>query len=156
MTVLPPRGEQARQNEAQADRFALDVLAMAANIPVGAVLYFQASAFMMPNRGTFIAQGMSAAEAETAVMRQMTHPRTADRLQAIALQIDAQASRMGSGPERETLRYISSRLAKIAVIVADPDMQQCMAVSARRARLSDLAPQPTGPSDRFLWKCMRR
>src|SRR5690242_117476 len=55
--------DQARQNEAQADRFALDVLALAANIPLGAVLYFQASAFMMPNRGTFIAQGAGSAEA---------------------------------------------------------------------------------------------
>jgi hypothetical protein len=146
---------QARQNEAQADRFALDVLALAGNIPLGAVLYFEASAFMMPNRGAFIAQGRSGAEADAAIGQQ-THPLTADRLQAIALQLDEQASRSQSGSERETLRYIASRLETISVIVSDPDLQQCMAVAARRAQMSDLEPQRPGLSDRFLGKCIRR
>ena len=147
--------EQARQNEAQADRFALTALALAANIPMGAVLFFQASAYMQPNRGTFIAQGRSGAELDAALARQ-THPLTADRLQAIGLRLEEQAQQSRSSPDREVLRYIAVRLGKIAEIVADSDLQQCMAVAARRAQVSELGPQSPGPSDRFLGRCVRR
>lgn len=148
--------EKARKNEAEADAFALDVLAAASEVPVGAVLYFQAVAYMLPNRGLFVAQGKSEADWEEAMRMQFTHPLTSDRVEAIALKLDEQAAQSRPAAERETMSFIAIRLAKIAEILSDQDLQQCMAVAARRADVSDLAPQPRGPSDLFLGKCVRR
>ena len=45
--------EQARRNEADADRFALDVLQRVSEVPMGAVLFFLAQGYVTPNRGHF-------------------------------------------------------------------------------------------------------
>jgi hypothetical protein len=147
--------EQARQNEAQADQFALNTLAVASELPVGAVLYFQATAYMMPNRGAFIAQGRSGADLEAALRRQ-THPLTADRLEAIGLKLQEQAAQSQSSTQSDVLRFIAVRLGKIAEILSDQDLQQCMAVAAGRAQMSDLKLQTAGATEKFLSKCVRR
>lgn len=145
---------QARANEAAADHFALVVLAAGDELPVGALLFFQAAAYMLPNRGTYAAQGKSEADWEAAMRTKFTHPLTADRVQAIAAQLESQPAGAGA-IDRATRAFIASRMSQIANILSDVDLQQCMAVAARRADIYELRPQPTGPSDRFLRKCVR-
>jgi hypothetical protein len=146
---------QSRMNEAAADAFALSVLARASEIPMGAILFFQAQAYMMPSPGQFRAHGRSDAEWTTEMQNRITHPLTADRLQSMAAGLAAQASR-GTGAEADTLRYIAVRLAEIGRIMSDTDLQQCMEVAAGRASPQDLRPQPQGSTENFLRKCVRQ
>jgi hypothetical protein len=146
--------QEARRNEAEADDFALNVLATASEIPMGAVLYFQSAAYTLPNRGLFVAQGKNEADWEDAMHTWITHPLTSDRLEAIGLKLNDEAARLKTSAERSTMSFIAVRIGKIAEILSDQDLQQCMAVAARRADVSVLAPQTPGPSDRFLGKCV--
>lgn len=147
---------EARMHEADADRFALDVLLRVSEIPVGAVLFFQAQAYMMPNPGLFKAEGKTMQAWEAAVLGEMTHPLTADRLQALALGLDRAASREPRGAERETLQFVATRLANIAEVLQDVDLQQCMAVAAQRADPAELAPRRPGNAAGFLKKCTKQ
>ncbi|NOZ67933.1 MAG: hypothetical protein GXP46_01485 [Deferribacteres bacterium] len=134
---------QARINEQNADRFALDVLHRTSTIPMGAILFFQAQAYFMPNKGQLRAEGKlkTDKEWEAYLRTKITHPLTADRLRAMAVYLDNSAGKARPGPNRETLRYIMTRLEHIAGILEEPDLQGCMAVVAHRADPSILAPR---------------
>ena len=146
---------QARSNEAAADRLALDVMRRASTIPMGAILFFQAQAYMMPNPGQFKAEGKTVRDWEASMRAEMTHPLTPDRLHAMALGLDSVASQETRGAERETLQYIATRLANMSQILQDTDLQQCMALAAYRARPDELTPRPPGSVGRFLEKCVK-
>jgi hypothetical protein len=148
--------EQARRNEADADRFALDVLQRVSEVPMGAVLFFLAQGYVTPNRGQFQAEGRSEREWKEFMQRDMTHPLAAYRMQSIALALDSAAGRERRPAERDTLRFISVRLAKMADDLDDVDLQQCMAVAAHRASPADLAPRRPGNARKFLEKCVKR
>ena len=150
------RVEQARANETAADAFALRVLEAASEVPMGAVLYFQSAAYMLPNPGTFAARGQSEADWEEAMRIWITHPLNSERLKAIGVQLDERATRTRSPTDRETIAFVAAGVAEIAKTLADKDLQQCMAVAAHRASPSDLSPGPPGRSDLFLSKCVRR
>lgn len=137
---------QTRLNEAQADGFALEVLDRSSTIPIGAILYFQAQAYMQPHRGQYA----SDREWQEALATTLTHPLTADRLESIALDLDRAARAAGRGPEGETLAYISTRLVAIARILGDIDLRRCMAVVAHRADLSSLRPRRPGQTEAHL------
>ena len=149
---------ESRRQEAEADAFALDVLSRASEIPMGAILYFQAQAYMMPSLGQYIAEGKSRQDWEAAVAKEMTHPLTADRLQALALGLENAANREPRDAERDTLHYIATRLLSIAEALQDADLQQCMAVAAARASPAVLAPRRPGPGATagFLEKCVKK
>ena len=149
---------ESRRQETEADAFALDLLSRASEIPMGAILYFQAQAYMMPSLGQFIAEGKSKQDWQAAVLKEMTHPLTADRLQALALGLENAADREPRAAERETLQYIATRLLSIAEALQDVDLQQCMAVAAARASPAMLAPQRPGPGATagFLEKCVKK
>ena len=147
--------EQSRTNEADADAFALSVFARASEIPMGAIVFFQAQAYVMPSLGEFLASGHSEADWTCEMQTRMTHPLTADRLKAMAEALRAQATRT-TGAESESLRYIAVRLAMIADTLNITDLQQCMAVAAAHARPEDLLPRPDGAVGEFLGKCVRR
>lgn len=134
---------QARINEQNADRFALDVLHRTSTIPMGAILFFQAQAYFMPSKGQLKAEGKlkTDKEWEAYLRTKVTHPLTADRLRAMAVHLDNSASKAGPGPDRETLWYIASRLEHVAGILEDPDLQGCMAIVAHRADPSTLEPR---------------
>jgi hypothetical protein len=149
---------ESRKQETEADAFALDVLSRASEIPMGAILYFQAQAYMMPSLGQFIAEGKSRQDWDAAVAKEMTHPLTADRLQALALGLENAANREPRAAERDTLHYIATRLLSIAEALQDADLQQCMAVASARASPAVLAPQRPGPGATagFLEKCVKK
>lgn len=147
--------DQARRNEAEADAFALSVLARAANIPMGAVLFFQAQAYTMPSLGLYKAQGRSVEEWDSAMRREITHPLTPDRLSAIAVALNRQAMAEPRPAERASLNFIATRLAVIAEILNDADLQQCVAVAAARADPAELRPRRAGQTEGFLKKCTK-
>jgi len=134
---------QARHNEEDADRFALDVLHKTETIPMGAMLFFQAQAYFMPSKGQLKAEGrlQSDQDWEEYLNTAVTHPLTAERLRKIALRLDRAADDAGSGPYGETLRYMATRLSSIGSILDLEDLQGCMAVVAHRAHPSTLAPR---------------
>ena len=75
--------------------------------------------------------------------------------------VDRPGSRLAAGretrpAERDTLRFISVRLAHMADDLNDADLQQCMAVAAHRASPADLAPRQPGHARKFLEKCVKR
>ena len=71
---------QAQKDEAEADRFALDLLGRTKTPALGAVFFFQAQIFSLLHRHEF------ASDAEWAkhVTTKMTHPLSADRIRAMA------------------------------------------------------------------------
>ncbi len=147
---------KARRRENDADRFALDVLRRGSTIPMGAILYFQAQAYFMPNKGQLTAEGRIKSEAdwEAYLNTKLTHPLTADRLEAMALHLSTSARMTPTASERETLRHISTRLYHVAEILKDSDLQACMAVVADRADPASLSPRrardkPGAPFERW-------
>lgn len=131
---------QARSQEAAVDRFALEVLERTATVPLGAVLYFQAQAYALPNRGQFESDG----EWQSFLKTTSTHPLTADRLKAMALHLDQAASRTADRASRDVLRDIAPKLLDIADVLGDADLQRCMRVVAHRMDVASLAPRLPG------------
>jgi hypothetical protein len=148
--------ERARTEEADADRFALRLLQQAKTIPMGGILFFQAQAYAMPNPGQFQAIGLTAQDWEREVQRSITHPLTADRLEAMAVEMDAWAATWPRPGERPILQFIGERLAAIAGYLRDVDLQHCVAVAATRTDLGELKPRQRGNTRRFLEKCTKR
>lgn len=156
---------QARANEANADRFALEILKKTSTIPMGAILFFQVQAYFMPSKGQLKVEGLvkSDQDWEAYLNRTATHPLTADRLRQMALHLDQTANQTanqaGAGAERETLRYIAVRLNGISEILEkEEELQGCMAVVAHRAAPSTLAPRRPGAATGTLLEkwCSRK
>ena len=138
--------EVARQHEADADRFALMVLERADTLPMGVILWFMAQVNAMPSNGQLMAEKLvkSDADWQAYLNTWATHPLTVDRLSAIALYLDAWATRVGSGNQRDVLAFIASKLAYMARELGDADLQGCMAVVAHRVDPATLVPRRIG------------
>ena len=135
--------KQAQSNEESADRFALEVLERTATIPMGAILFFQAQAYYMPNKGQFRAEGKIETEADwqNYLNTKFTHPLTTQRLNKMVLYLDRAANQNSFGADSQFLRYLAQELIKISDILEIEELQGCMAVVAHRADLSTLAPR---------------
>lgn len=132
---------QARADEVQSDRFALDVLARSATPPLGAVFYFQAQVYRFRHRGEF-----DSAEAwDDYLMTVSTHPMTVTRLQAMADHIAGPLAE-ARGAERGVWVGIGRQLGKVAGILRDPDLQKCIAKVAAEAPFDVLKPGTTDPN----------
>lgn len=120
----------SQRQEREADQFALDLLARSETIPMGAVLWFQATVGYFPNRADF--------ETDAAFLAwqqgEATHPVNPGRLQGLALALDRAAGDSLDPTHAEVLRFIATRLATIADTLAEPDMQRLI---ARQAVLRD-------------------
>jgi hypothetical protein len=124
----------SQRHEAEADQFALDLLSRSKTIPMGAVLWFQATVGYFPNRADF--------ETEAAFLhwqqQEATHPVNAERLQSLALALDRAAGDSLDPAHAEVLRFIATRLATIADTLAEPDMQRLIARRAVQGDPDDL------------------
>ena len=147
--------EQSRANETAADDFAVQTLAFDDEIPMGAILYFLAQAYLMPSLGQFKAQGRTEQDWVVEMQTKITHPLTAERLQQIAAAIDREAEAKASA-NSDAANFVAFKLLKIADWLSDVDLQQCMAVAAARAPISALAPQRTSPTQNFLSNCVKQ
>ncbi len=136
--------ENARLNEDQADRFAIEIMRRMNAQPVGMIFVFQAFAYGMPNRGDYGSD--SAYEAD---LKKATHPLTEDRMRRIAGGLRAakddfarEYADLETG--RQNIEYIAVQIDQVAEILSDRDIQRLISESARRTTLGGLAPKKHG------------
>jgi hypothetical protein len=128
--AVPPAKSQA--NEQEADAFALDLLERAGTIPMGAILYFQATVAFSGSR----AEQPSDEAFARWKREEATHPINSQRLLAIAGHLARSAAREPDPVLAETRDFIAVNLAAIAADLDDPAMQQLI---VRRAVYGDPA-----------------
>jgi len=127
---------QARQDETQSDRFALDVLARSATPPLGAIMFFQAQFYSLPTRGEFDTPG----DWQDYLQQKATHPLTEDRLSDLASYISGRLAEQ-RGAEYALWKFIGLRLNQIIDTLRDADLQKCMIRVAKQAPLDILRPR---------------
>jgi hypothetical protein len=140
------RNAQAnRKNEEEADAFAIELMRRTTTIPMGAILFFQASAYyFFPDP-----RELSEKEWRNSPDELADHPISAHRLQAIATQLNDGAGSFARNEktvqgEQNTIsviHFIAQNLALIAQALEDPDLYRLMAARAKTADISSLAPR---------------
>ncbi|MEL6317644.1 MAG: hypothetical protein AAFR16_08420 [Pseudomonadota bacterium] len=139
---------QARADEVEADRFALDLLARAKTPALGAALFFQAQAYSLPNRGQF--------ESEQAWLEfqrsRSTHPLGTDRIRAFAAYMEEKLVQARPA-ERELWGVIGGGLKTVADTLDDPELAQCVVRAGRMARPEDLKPRRGPALELFARAC---
>jgi hypothetical protein len=136
---------QARQNEDEADRFALEVLRRVGQPVSGLLFFFLAAAHFVPHRADF----GSDADYQAALARD-THPLTSDRVRRLAQYLREHAAdygRLQDNPARAaaTIRGIADAIdQQVVPVLADPDQQRLMALRGRSMTLAGLAPRRPG------------
>jgi hypothetical protein len=123
----------SQRHEREADEFALDLLERSETIPMGAVLWFQATVGYFPNRADFATDA-----AFLDWQQQAAHPVNPGRLQSLALALERAAGDSLDPTHAEVLRFIATRLAAIAKTLAEPDMQRPIARKAVQGDPEDL------------------
>jgi hypothetical protein len=137
--------ERARENEDQADRFALEVLRRVGQPIDGLLFWFLSAAHFVPHRADF------GSDAEyQAHLRSDTHPLTSDRMRRLSEYLRTHAAdyaRLQANPARaaEAIRGTADAIdAEVVPVLADPDQQRLMALRGQRVSLETLAPRRPG------------
>jgi hypothetical protein len=129
----PSPAEIQRQEEA-ADDFAVDLLERSDTIPMGMILWFQATAGYMKNRSDF--------PNDTAyfkwVRKDAQHPVNGHRMRNLAGRMQRQAAAERDPNRVDVLQFIAVRLEAIGKIIEDPKMQQLLKRCAQLRRIEDL------------------
>lgn len=124
----------SQRNETEADAFAVDMLGRSDTIPMGMILWFQASIAYFKNRADF--------PTETAYLdwlrRESTHPVNPQRLRDLGVTLEREARATLSRQQAETLRFIAARVVAIGDILAEPNMQRLVARCAVLGNPEDL------------------
>ena len=132
---------QARADEVESDRFALDVLARTATPPLGAVFYFQAQIYRFRHRGEFRTSNAWS----NYLMTVATHPMAVDRLKSMASYISGPlADRRGR--EKQLWKDIGGLVKQLAVLLEDGDLALCIARVAAKAPWHVLKPGDSDPN----------
>ena len=129
----PPKEVQAK--EAEADRFALELVGRIGTVPTGIAQFFTWLWAYMPNRAD------PDYEAE---LQAQTHPLAARRLIEVAEDIEQNASTYAIDASRETLaefRELANLYRKLAALLDTSDIQQHIARRAKMLEPRDLAPR---------------
>lgn len=113
---------QLQQHERQADAFALDALARAEVVPMGAFLLFLAWANYHDNRWDYESD-----QSWQASLAEHTHPLTPERMQALATALIARVGSYQSG-DRVVITMIANEMANLAALAADEDFQQSVRI----------------------------
>src|SRR6266850_3215949 len=132
----------SQANETQADQFGLELMRRVSEIPMGALIFFQAGIFYFDNRADY----PSDAAWQAYLSKEATHPLTAPRLQSLSSRISALADDFARGqPNRaaalETTRLIGDRFAEFAKFLDDPTLQRVMRAKAERSAPATLLPR---------------
>jgi Zn-dependent protease with chaperone function len=128
-----PTAAISQQYEEEADAFALELMRRSGTIPMGAMLFFEASTYYFPN----LAQGRN-------IEKEAGHPLNARRLQAIASQLQQTApdyARLSANKTAEitSVRFIASGFQKFARDLNDPEFQRAIVAHAAKLDAVDLA-----------------
>ena len=120
----------SQANESEADAFALNLLMQTGDIPMGAILYFQATAAFYSSRADLPSDRAYARwQREVA-----THPVNSQRLLAMARKLQLLARQEGDATRADALHFIGAGLEQFARDLDDPAMQQLI---VRRAVSGD-------------------
>lgn len=113
---------ESQANEREADAFAFAIFDRTHEIPLGAVLYFQATVAFFANRADAASdEAFARWQRDTA-----THPVNAQRLLDMAQRMRASAREETDPGRREALQFIAVRLTLFADGLDDPAMQQAI------------------------------
>lgn len=141
---VPPKVSQ--RNEVEADAFAVKLLSRSDTIPMGMILWFQASVGYFKNRADFDSE----AQYYKWVQDKATHPVNPVRLQRLAVELNLAAEATLSPNHSEILRFIAVKVVGIGDILAEPDMQRLIARCAVLGRPQDLKRLHDRPCDERL------
>jgi hypothetical protein len=137
--------ERARENEDQADRFALEVLRRVGQPVDGLLFWFLSAAHFVAHRADF------GSDAEyQAYLRTDTHPLTTERARRLSEYLRMHAAdygRLQANPARaaEVIRGTADAIElEVLPVLADPDQQRLMAMKGQRVSLETLAPRRPG------------
>ena len=136
--------EVSRANEAEADRFALEIMRRTESEPTGMAYLFMAFVYGTPNRGDYESDAAYAQSLTSA-----THPLTADRLRLLADGLrdsaaDFARNEADAKAGLQAVLYIADQLSGVADSLADPQLQRLIAHQSRETTLAMLAPHRTG------------
>jgi len=140
--------EQAREDETQSDRFALDVLARSATPPLGAVMFFQAQFYSLPMRGEY----ETPAKWQDFLKERATHPLTEDRLKALVSYISGELAER-RGAEKAVWQSIGMGLNFIISVLQDTDLQKCVIRVAEKAPFDVVRPRPQTAQNAMMRLC---
>lgn len=136
--------EAARRHEAEADDFALEVMARLAYPPLGMAFFFTLMAHWEPNRWHFADEA-----AYRAHLAEATHPLTSDRLRGLASALaERSAAFARAEPDpvgmRAGLLDAAGELRRLAAFMDDPDIQEGILRLGRSTDPAALGPRRSG------------
>ena len=123
----------SQRNEQQADAFAVDLLSRADTVPMGMILWFQATVGYFQNRADFASEDAY----RNWLRRESTHPVNPARLSSLGAQLD-RAAKSATTNHAELLEYIATQLVGMGDILSEPDMHRLIARCAVFASPMDL------------------
>jgi hypothetical protein len=138
--------ETSQRNEIEADAFAVDLLGRSDTIPMGMILWFQASVGYFKNRADFRTEAAYREWMHTAA----THPVNPERMMRLAVPLNRAAEASLSPQRADVLRFIAGKVVMIADILTEPDMQRLIARCAVLGRPEDLKRLHDRPCDERL------
>jgi hypothetical protein len=136
----------SQRNEIEADAFAVTLLSKSNTIPMGMILWFQASVGYFKNRADFRTE----VEYREWVQGKATHPVNPERLQHLAVALNRAAAASLSPKHAEILRFVARKVVGMGDILAEPDMQRLIARCAVLGRPEDLQRLHDRPCDERL------
>ena len=139
--------EQARADEIQSDRFALDLMGRTKTPPMGPFLFFQSQVYRFPHRGEF----RSDREWSKYLRSVSTHPMSTERIDVIATYAKSLARTRRS--ESQIWDFVGRGLEKIGRDLEDLDLQRCLSKVARNVGFEVLKPSRTFDRQIMLEHC---
>jgi hypothetical protein len=137
---------RAREAEARADRWALEVMAKLGQAPGGAVYFLTVLGQWSPSRADFASDSAYRRYLEGA-----THPLTGDRMLAVADAIEANLDAFAlalppssTGNPRQSLRAQAEQIRKLGQIFDQAGVHSALEIQGRSLSLDDLKPRPEG------------
>jgi hypothetical protein len=127
---------QAQKDEAEADRFALDLFGRTKTPALGAVFYFQAQIYSLLHRHEFPSEAEWAKHVKTV----MTHPLSSDRIRAMAAFMGGPLVQFRPG-EAVIWTDIARTFGGLVDIMDDTELARCVINLAKRADFATLKPQ---------------
>lgn len=141
---------QAQKDEAEADRFALDLLGRTKTPALGAVFFFQAQIFSLMHRHEFA----SDAEWTKHLATKMTHPLSGDRIRAMAAYMGGPLAQ--SRPAEAALWIdIAAKVRTLTAGFEDEEFGRCVVRLAKEADPAILRAHTEGAGGDFTMGCWK-
>ncbi|MGD9010359.1 MAG: M48 family metalloprotease [Desulfobacteraceae bacterium] len=136
---------QARNNELQADNFAVEMMRRIGVAPMGITQFFMAALYLSSHRGDYSTD----AQWEAYLRTHSTHPLSPQRMRGLSLKLKTHATDFArTEPDIRKavtqINYMAGQLDTIADVLTDRDIQKSIAHIGRTMELAYLKPRPEG------------